>query len=537
MVRRLLCIALSWLALVPLAQAASLEAKVDRRQLSMDQHLLLTLKLFNSDTRLRAEGVKPNVDLTLLSDAFDIGKPEVSNHYNIYQGQGRARSELRVELFPKHSGTLTIPPFEVDGQQSQAIRIAVREASGEAAAEVFARAGSNLETVWAGQQLVVYMDLYHRVVLDKAAMGDSPSSEPVDMDLLQHWKLPQASRVESIDGYDYEVERIAWAIFPERIGPLNITLPDIWVTTQAGRQQRLPFQTLEFEVKPLPTGLPRDIIIGKPEIQLVQALKPEIKTNQLSQWRISLRAPVPVTSLPRYLPGIRLDEELKLYMDAASYDTQRSNDGIIDHADYTLSVMPLSPGQFAIPAVRIPYFDPELGRASLVELPAQPVTVVGAPVPKPETAIDKNTITPDSTGSSAARPWQLASLALGLLWLATLLLWWRQGARTTTSITEDTAPALRPTSQHPAPLQQLLDALGSETLEAGLQKFLHHQPNNKKLPEAVRAVQAYYYGRSEMTESALQALVNQACEQIRNTAFEPPSKTADWRQAAFKPLP
>ncbi len=522
------------LGLLNLAQAATLEAEVDRHQLKQQEHLLLTLKLINSDTRLRVEGVKPNIDLTLLADDFDIGPPKLDNHFNVYQGQGRSTSEVQVELFPKRSGQLIIPPFEVDGVRSQAIQIDVRPQNATQADELFARAGSNRQQLWAGQQLVVYIDLFHRVTLSKASMGDSPSSEPIDMDLLQHWKLPQASRHETIDGFDYEVERIAWAIFPEQAGPLKITLPDIWVTTTAGRQQRLPFQTLEFEIKPLPAGLPANIIIGKPELRLSTALPEEINTQQLSQWTINLRAPVPITSLPQYLPGIQLAKDLKLYMDAASYQTERNNQGIIDDASYTLSVMPLSPGQFSIPAVRIPYFDPELGRASLIELPGRTIKVVGAPVPQPESVIEKNSFQTMMKEESNHSFWQITSLAFALLWLITLALWKYQTGKEKTVAKEPELPTTQSNDQRPALQQQLLNALGSKTLEEGRQYWLKQRPEEREVSLAVQAVQEYYYGQSELSETELQTLVIRACEIIANSPHKTPIKNkASWKEEAF----
>ena len=107
------------------ANAATFTAVIDRNELYQDEHLELTLRLENSDTRLRAEGISPNIDLTLLTNNFDLGPPRTSNRFNIERSYGRSTSELIVDLFPKRSGVLGIPPFEIDGIKSNALTVKV----------------------------------------------------------------------------------------------------------------------------------------------------------------------------------------------------------------------------------------------------------------------------------------------------------------------------------------------------------------------------------------------------------------------------
>ena len=65
----------------------------------MDEYVLLTLSLVNSDTRLRAAGISPNIDLTLLTRDFELGVPREDHRFNILRDRGRSTSELKVELF------------------------------------------------------------------------------------------------------------------------------------------------------------------------------------------------------------------------------------------------------------------------------------------------------------------------------------------------------------------------------------------------------------------------------------------------------
>ena len=462
------------------AIAAEFKANVDRTQLQLNEPVLFTLSLINSDIRLRAEGVDPNVDLTLLSENFNVGRPEASTNYNIYLGQGRSTSDIKVELFPKRLGQLTIPSFEIDGLKSQPLVIEVLSEITAAPEEVFARSGSNIESAWVGQQIVAYIDLYHRVELESASLGSNFETEPVQIELLPNWKMPQASRKETIKGIAYEVERIAWAVFPNQPGEFTTQLPDIWVTTKAGNKLRLPHQRIDYQIKALPAELPGDIIIGKPEL-IAASLSSAFTQYELSPWTLTLKAPVGVTTLPKHLPSIDLPEGLKLYPDPARYRTEQSSDGIMDVADYTLSIMPLAAGKFELPTIRIPYFDPDKGEAALIELPGQTINVTPSTLATPESVLSESETAPitlKTQDQSQTWTWQLATIIMTLLWLTTLLKLWRK-QNTQPKEPQSVTPVVTKPKDTRHPLQQeLLEAMGCQTLEQGLQQWTTHQPED-----------------------------------------------------------
>jgi hypothetical protein len=519
------------------ANAAELNASVDRKQLNQDEHILFTLELINSDTRLRAEGVNPNVDLTLLSNNFTLSRPTADNRYNIYQGRGRSSSTITVTLFPRKSGRLTIPPFTVDGLRTKAITIAVAPRSKNAPPELFVRSGSNKNSVWVNEQLVVYLDLYHRVELDKASLGDNLETEPTQIELLPNWKLEQASRHENHQGYDYEVERTSWAIFPQQSGAFTVQLPDVWAVSKNANEekQRLEHQRLNIEVKPLPAGVPTDIIIGKPELEQTR-LPLQTKQHQLTHWTVTLKAPVAVTSLPDQLPGITLPEGLRLYPDAARRDTSLNNSGIVDRADYVLSVMPLNAGEFELSPLRIPYFDPNSGQADYVELPGQSLSVIAAPLPEPTANI---TLPPTDMAVSENNIihwlWPTATALFATLWITTLIMW-RRSSRIKPAVVAPESKPIPQDQRHPLQ-QQLLDALNSTTLEEGLAQWLTHYPEEQTVAAGVRAVQRLCYGKSAENEDEVKRLVSAAIATLNFQAATPGDKQPlnRWRPEAFTP--
>ncbi len=526
---------LSWTLLCAgITNAAELNARIDRTQLSQSEYIRFTLELLNSDTRLRAEGVKPNVDLTLLTDNFTLGTPVADNRYNIYEGRGRSTSSITVDLFPTRSGTFSIPPFSVDGMSTQAIQVTVLPESQSIADEVFVRGGTDKANYWVNEQIVTYVDLYHRVALQSASFGDNLETEPTRIELMQHWKLEQATRKEIVNGIEYDVQRVAWALFPSEAGPLTIQLPDVWVTTEAGRKLRLSHQRLELTTKALPKDIPKNIIIGKPHVSQTR-LPTHGEQYKLTHWSISVSAPIGVVTLPKYLPGINVPDGLKLYADAARRDSAFLNTGVVDKADYILSIMPMEAGEFTIPAIRIPYFDPDKGVADFIETDAQTITVNEGTLPQPELTID-TTISPPqfSPTSETSYVWQTLTTLFACLWIVTLALLIRSRTPRATIGTNEVPQEIKhPDVRHPLQLK-LLNAMKAQTLEEGLNRWQESQPEDTSVATAVKALQSFCYQQNNCTsETVIKEKVDQALETLATRKAPITTQSSKWQPETF----
>jgi hypothetical protein len=527
------------------ARAAELTAAVDRKEVMLDEHVVLSLSLINSDTRLRAEGISPNVDLSVLAKDFDIGTPHVENRYNIYRGRGRSTSELKVDLFPRRDGRLTIPAFSVDGLSTAPIVVAARKLPPGALPEIFSKAGVSAASVWQREQLVAWLDVYHRVPLKTASVGEYLSTEPLAIELMEHQDLPQSERKETVRGVAYDVTRIAWAIFPKQSGTLTIYLPDVWAVTADGRKLRLPHQQQHVEVKALPAEVTEDIAVGRPDLAQT-APTPAPMVNNVSTWTVTVRGPFSRFALPDSLPLPPSPAGIKIDVDRAQRNTETVTAGLTSVVSYTLSLLPQNGGAFALPPLRVPYFDTERGAMAVAELPGQDITVATSTVPAAE-AGSANVSSSQGTQKIASTPsnpvlmWQLAALLFALLWLATAFMLWKR-PRSNTSSAANNAPPRReptPTANH-HPLQaQLLAAFGSRTLEEGLRAWEDRHGTDQSLRDAVRAVQRLCYGNAkDMDAAALRREVEAAAAKIRAAAPRAALAANDpWRPEAFAATP
>jgi len=525
---------------ITVVQAAEFSASVDRKELLLQEHVVLTLSLVNSDTRLRAQGVSPNVDLSVLTRDFDVGTPHVENRYNIYRGRGRSTSALSVDLFPRRAGRLTIPAFSVDGLTTTPITIVTHKLPPGALPKIFSKAGVSAQNLWQRQQLVAWLDVYHRVKLKTASVGEYIETEPMAIELMEHYDLPQSERKETVRGVAYDVTRIAWVIFPKRSGKLTLHLPDVWAVTADGRKLRLPHQQQSVTVKALPANVTADIAVGKPVLSQTP-LSPAPTVNDISTWTVTVRGPFSRFALPDTLPLAAMPDHIKVYSDHGQRNTETVTGGLTSVVSYTLSALPQQGGTFTLPPLRVPYFDTERGAMAVTELAAVSFTV-------PDTADAATTAAKDTTatdnprqtataGGNNTRLWQIATLLFAAMWLVTMwLLWQRPRTPAPATTANPAAPREPPPPAIHHPLQaRLLAAFGSRTLEQGLNAWEQRHGSDNALRDTVRAVQQLCYGKAEETDNAkLNREVEAAVTKIRANAEHPsPAGNDPWRPEAF----
>ncbi|MEQ6340799.1 MAG: BatD family protein [Gammaproteobacteria bacterium] len=514
--------------------AATLTASVDRKELAVNEHIVFTLSLINSDTRLRAEGISPNVDLSVLTKNFDLGTPRADNRFILTREGGRSTSSITVELFPKRPGAVTIPAFSVDGLRSQPVTIKASPTASNTNPEVFIRSGVNKTTVWAREQTIAHIDLYHRINLTTASLGGDIEASPMRIDLMEYRKLPQAERKEEVAGISYNVQRIAWAIFPAQSGELTVRLPDVWAITANGRRLRLPGGQHRLQVKALPAGIPADILVGKPEIsQAPLTALPD--ANSLTSLSITLRAPVGANALPGTLPGLAAPAQVKLYQDNAQRRTDETADGLTNVATYILSVTPLAAGNFRLPPIRLRYFDPQRGVMDTVESPGQTLLVNAGPKPVTPAVAAPASRSTAKIHDTSSLAWQITALTFAVLWLATLGLWLR--ARRTPPLKKSLVkemPGETKTFRTAHPLQAiLLDAFGAPSLEQGLGEWEARFGVDQELRETVRTVQRLYYGKQKVDEEKLRPTVQAAVARIHAGAPIKQAIADRWSPQAF----
>lgn len=514
---------------------AELSATVDRQALTLDEHVVLTLTLSNSDTRLRAQGVNPNIDLSVLTDDFHVGSPRDSHRYNLYRGQGRSTSELTVELFPKRTGTLTVPAFHIDGLSTSPLRLTVQALSPGTAPLAFARVSINKSTLWQREQLVAFLDVYSRVALESAQLGGELITEPQPLDMFEYRRLPVQTRSEHYAGFEYQVMRTAWALFPTHAGDMGLQFPEVWIVAKDGTKLRLPSEGLRITVQSLPADVPADSLVGKVHLALTPTRTEEV-THDFYAWELMLSVSAPVTSLPGTLE-VRPVPGLQLYVDRPQRVTEETSAGLLQVARYTLTAIPLAPGSYRLPDVQLNYFDPDLGKLHVATAigPTFEVNMSRAAPSFSETPSPTEVrSTMPANDKMSALPWIIVSALLFVLWLITVLLW-RKSHSNKRNPAQLTGEPRRGNPSRPLEAK-LLDAFLAPSLAIGLREFEIHHGANETLRNTVQRVQRLYYGPAKAEPpDDLRVAVDHAVHMLHrlgSTSSKPPNP---WLPETFTP--
>jgi len=516
-------------------QAATFSAHVDRKSMTQGETLILELTLADSDTRLRAEGEQPNIDLTLLSRDFELGVPREHHRFNIQRNRGRATSTLHVELFPRHTGELSIPAFAVDGLRSRPITIRVLKEAPEHARELFVRTGVVKKRLWVGETTLLYLDLYHRVEIESARLGGLPDTEPKNIDLE---RIGSRDRTETINGLEYQVSRTAWGLAPRQLGVIKIHMPDVWVVTRAGDKKRLPFSDVEITAKALPADIPTGVIVGHPKLVFDTSEGP-LTTGSPHAAHLTIRADTLPQLMPSRPPDLDFPAGLKVYSEMPRIEGPEFDiDGhFATTARYPMQVLPSQSGRYQLPEITLPYFDTDKGGLAIATLQGPTLNIIDGGAEAGDTAsmaTQSGEASRSFGGRDEVQTWQSISLGLGLLWIGTLLIVLRRSRKRPQA--QPGSPPSKPSRGTPA--DRLLAAMGTRTLEAGLRRWEELFGVDAARTAIVRAVQqARYGGDDTQEEKASHRAVDEVLAEIPRSPSTRDRQDPDpWRPESFTPV-
>lgn len=457
---------LLWLALAP-AFANNLDARVDRANIGEGETLQLILTASGNDG-----GDSP--DLQPLRKDFDVLGTHQANRIQIINGRADSSREWRIVLAPKRRGTLTIPALRLGALRSKPLSVTVRDtasADGGKDREVMLEASVDTASPYVQAQVVLTLRLLHRVPLREAALGKLELGDAVVERLGDDVNF-QVER----NGQQYEGIERRYAIFPQRSGAL--TIPPVLLTAKVPDKRARggdpvdpfgdPFNLLQpllsvrvrseeivLKVRPPPASASASGAAWLPAADLTleetwSTEPPVLRVGEPATRTLTLRAEgLTAAQLPVIEPSNW--QGMKVYTDQPILQTEPGQRSIVGTSQLKWAVVPAQQGKITLPAVRVPWWDTKAGLLKTAVLPARTLEVLAAAADTPAPRASPADASMDAASAPTAagmaddnlfQPWQLASVGLAALWLATLGLWLRERRRTTAS-----APRLSPNLQ------------------------------------------------------------------------------------------
>ena len=483
--RRILVLAALLACGASLSAQAAITASLDRNQIASGETVRLLLQHDGS--------TDSQPDLGPLKRDFDVLGSSSGSSVQIINGHMSSQAQVNIELAPSHDGKIPIPPLQWDGQQSPALELTVGGTSGAGpqGAEVPADASPAFLTATLDQKqpyvqaaVVLTVRLYAGEPLYQASL-DLPASSGVLVKQLG--KDSQTS--ESRNGRSYQVVERKYLLFPQRSGKLSLEGPvlDAQVPDtgsddpffgsvfghlplagmmNATRPLHLHAKPIELNVLPRPASATGANWLPAQKVTLAETWRPDVATMHVGEplTRHLHIAALGLTGaqLPDLGALMSVPDGIKAYPDQSRVEDNPQGDTVFGSRDQDVALIASRPGHYALPALRLYWWDTAHNAQREVVLPARNLDILpaagaaGAAPPQPanpqpsiRSQPDLQTTAPEPAAKAAyAPPWQWISLGLGLLWLGTVLAWWLSRRRTQPTSPRKTAERKPPAEIH-----------------------------------------------------------------------------------------
>lgn len=434
--KRIIAFLFFWFYL-PMVQAG-LNLQVDNFQVKLGETFRIMLTL---------DGAQQDEvpDLTPLEENFEIVGTERSSNYSVVNGRAQSNSRWLVTLIAKQPGKVIIPPIRVGTEQTQATTIDITTGKSQSStpvdtqAEVMLTTGVTTSKPYVNQQVIYTVKLFNsRRLLD--AEYQPPQVEDA---LLVPLGSGQSSQVAA-NGQIYTVEEQQYAIFPQKSGTLKIKPPAFSALVYDVSPRKIHVQAEEttLDVQAVPAKFTSQYWL--PAKQVILSEKYDRQGSNMLQGNTLIRSITleAVGTPAQLLPALNFasSDKFSVYPETPTMKNSVRNNELVGATTIKMTYLLNQAGHIIIPALKIPWFNTVTGKMETASLPALELDV--AAVNKGDTtAASQNDSTavvksseptpkspPAASSKSAYLAWGLAG-GLLLLWVLTLLLFWRKPAK------------------------------------------------------------------------------------------------------------
>ncbi|MCB1734638.1 MAG: protein BatD [Gammaproteobacteria bacterium] len=441
-----------------LTLGATIDAYVDRNPVAANESLQLTLEA-DSDP----DG---DPDFSPLKRDFDILSHATGSNVQIINGRVKRSVQWVLGLMPKRAGELEIPAIAFGRDRSPSIPLKVVQAlaTDPASADVFLEVEATPRNPYVQQQVIYTVRLYRAA--DTANATLSAPEFPAGEALIEKLDDDANSDVRR-QGRRFQVTERRYAIYPQKSGALSIppvrfsgqvlqTRRNVWDPfggSYSARQVRS--NSIDLEVRPIPPNFTGKHWLPAHEVRLAQAWADSPPTFQVGEPSTHTLAILADGLTAAQLPDVTLPlpNGAKGYPDQPELKDDKTRDGIAGLRQQKLAVIPQTQGEIQFPEITLDWWNTETDRQETARLPAQRFAVAAgiaatpappvqaAPPPMPVAPASRPAPIPEPTSPTASNlpgdaadpfdsvlhwpGWPWLSVALFLIWLVTLLFWWR----------------------------------------------------------------------------------------------------------------
>ena len=443
-------------SVAPLARGDDFTATVDRRQLSLNETLTLTLS-YGGQTM-------DSPDLSALHNQFEVLSQQRQSQLSFGFGNGNTSStDWIIALAPREAGRLRIPAIAFEGQQTKPIFVEVSKSPPAAGSStnVFVETSLDTDTAWPQSQVILTIKLNTAVMLNGVDISE------LEVPGAQALKVHDTQYRKTIDGREYIVLELKYAIFPETPGELRIPPVTIAGVVPAandsfgrsslfpgrGKTVRLRSDEKTLQVTPRPAAAQGGQWLPATDVQLSQRWSREPETLKVGE---PITRSITVTA--EGLTGAQIPPlpspdiaGLRRYPDQPDITQTLSEQGVTGIRTESVAIVPTQPGPLTLPAVTLQWWDTASETLRTARLdPVEVQVAASAEAPGTTPAAERPSQRPDSdnsdgggTESEAVAPghyWLYLSVAVNVLLVLALLWLLLRGRQSSSRALQESVP-------------------------------------------------------------------------------------------------
>lgn len=358
--------------LCPPALQAAVTTEIDRTTLYKGEKLTLTLKI---DSKVDQ---RPN--LNHLEENFRVlgsKKTTLSSHST---GGVITSTRWYLKLRAMTEGNVEIPPINIGGEYSSSIAINVLPSAQNPAPEetglqpFFIDLEIDKEELYVNSQAILRVKVTHLNPLPLDSQLSRPNIRNAIVKELEYRKEYKTV----VNGQDYFVTEYSYTLFPREEGAVEVEPFFFNATLDNGEILDLSSSLLLLKVLPKAFSNNRNIWLPAESVYIEDNLT---EVNQVDKGGsivriITLEAEgVPSSSLPLLTDMINSDAEIKLTN--VVLEEQMTDTGITSRRMEELEIFPTSDADVTLPAIDLPWWSTQVGRAQNAAIPKRLIKVAG----------------------------------------------------------------------------------------------------------------------------------------------------------------
>ncbi len=393
----------------PAAAVTQLNAQIDKNPVMYGEEILLQIQ---ADEKLPRDAI----DFTVLDKDFRVNGPAISQSMQIINGNSSQTTIWQLALFPKRTGEIEIPAFQIDAVATQPIIINVLEKPANADGQ---QADLFVTNTLSSSELHVQQMAYYEVKIffkgDLKSGALTPPNLP-GCSIEQVGKDIENS--ELVNGERFQTFTRRYSITPQQSGAFKLDAPffkgemidratsnyDYYAKHKTVSAEG---NSLDFNVKPIPQEFNGDWLVSE-----LVALTEEwsVKGDEITQGEPVTRT-ITLTALDlmeNQLPDLKMTspDGVKVYPEQPQAKKAERNGRIVAQKVFSFAVIANKSGDLELPEISIPWYNSQTQQITYTTLAKKRLKVLAnANLPTPEPVLMNEVSAPNAESISAEHWW------------------------------------------------------------------------------------------------------------------------------------